>query len=157
MTSVVQIDDTDVAIVEMLQADGRIPASELGRRIGLSQPATSERLKRLEEKGVIAGYCAVIDTARLGLGVMAIIRVKTTHEHIRSCLKQFAEMPEVIEVYRLTGEDCFHLKVIVPTPAQLERIVDATARFGSVTTSLVLRSEDRKPIGAALIDTARRA
>lgn len=157
MISENQLDSTDIAIVEELQRDGRLSVSELGRRIGLSQPATSERLKRLEERGVIAGYRAVIDTSRLGLGMMAIIRVRTTHEHIERCLKQFSEMPQVIEVHRLTGEDCFHLKVIVPTPAQLERIVDAVARYGSVMTSLVLRSEAPKSIGAALIGSARRS
>ncbi|RVC76164.1 Lrp/AsnC family transcriptional regulator, partial [Mesorhizobium sp. M2A.F.Ca.ET.046.02.1.1] len=103
-------DPTDIAIVEALQENGRIGMSELGRRVGLSQPATSERVKRLEERGVIAGYTAVIDPAALGLGMMAIIRVRTTHEHIRPCLKQFAEMPQITEVHRLTGEDCFILK-----------------------------------------------
>lgn len=154
MVLAMQLDDTDIAIVEMLQQDGRLSVSELGRRIGLSQPATSERVKRLEERGVIAGYQAVIDPSRLGLGMMAIIRVRTTHDQIGRCLQQFRDMPQVIEVHRLTGEDCFHLKVIVPTPAQLENIVDAVARYGAVTTSLVLRSEAPKPIGAALIGSA---
>lgn len=83
--------------------------------------------------------------------MMAIIRLRTTHEHIKSCLKQFSEMPQVIEVLRLTGEDCFHLKVIVPSPANLESIVDAIARYGSVTTSIVLRNEEPKRIGRELI------
>lgn len=83
--------------------------------------------------------------------MMAIIRLRTTHEHIKSCLKQFSEMPQVIEVLRLTGEDCFHLKVIVPYPANLESIVDAIARYGSVTTSIVLRNEEPKRIGRELI------
>lgn len=151
-----QPDETDLAIIEELQRDGRVSVSELGRRIGLSQPATTERVKRLEDKGVISGYRAIIDTTRLGLGMMAIIRVRTTYEHIERCLKQFAQMPQVIEVHRLTGEDCFHLKVVVPTPAQLETIVDAVARYGSVTTSLVLRSEPQKHIGSALIGSAGR-
>ncbi|MGE6785465.1 Lrp/AsnC family transcriptional regulator [Ensifer adhaerens] len=145
------LDPTDIAIVEILQEDGRIAVSELGRRIGLSQPATSERVKRLEERGVISGYGARIDAARLGLGMMAVIRLKTTHEHIRACLKQFSHMPQVIEVLRLTGEDCFLLKVLVPTPGELETIVDTIARYGSVTTSLVLSGETPKPIGRALI------
>jgi Lrp/AsnC family transcriptional regulator, leucine-responsive regulatory protein len=148
------LDRTDAAIVEELQNDGRLAVSELGRRIGLSQPATSERLKRLEERGIIAGYRAIIDPAKIGLGLTAIIRVRTTHEHIQPCLKHFAAMPEVIEVHRVTGEDCFHLSVIVPSPAQLERIVDTIARYGSVTTSLVLRSEAAKPIGKALMKSA---
>src|ERR1044071_6855209 len=101
------LDPTDIAIIEAMQEDGRIAMSELGRKIGLSQPATSERVKRLEERGVITGYGARINPAALGLRMMAVIRVRTTHEHIQSCLKQFAEMPHVLEVLRLTGEDCF--------------------------------------------------
>ncbi|MEH2484710.1 Lrp/AsnC family transcriptional regulator [Bradyrhizobium sp. AZCC 2230] len=145
------VDPTDVAIIETLQDDGRISVSELGRKVGLSQPATSERLKRLEERGIIKAYRAVIDPAAVGLHMMAIIRLRTTHEHIKACLKQFAEMPEVMEVLRLTGEDCFHLKVIVPSPAELESIVDAIARYGSVTTAIVLRSEPPKRIGRELM------
>jgi Lrp/AsnC family leucine-responsive transcriptional regulator len=83
--------------------------------------------------------------------MMAIIRLHTTHEYIKTCLKQFSQMPQVIEVLRLTGEDCFHLKVIVPSPAELESIVDAVARYGSVTTAIVLRSEAPKRIGRELI------
>jgi len=146
-----ELDPTDIAMIEILQGDGRISVSELGRKVGLSQPATSERLKRLEERGIISGYRAVVDPASVGLGMMAIIRLRTTHEHIKTCLKQFSEMPEVIEVFRLTGEDCFHLKVIVPSPAELEGIVDAVARYGSVNTAIVLRSEPPKRIGRELI------
>lgn len=145
------LDPTDVAIIETLQDDGRISVSELGRKVGLSQPATSERLKRLEERGIIKAYRAVIDPAAVGLHMMAIIRLRTTHEHIKACLKQFAEMPEIMEVLRLTGEDCFHLKVMVPSPAELESIVDAIARYGSVTTAIVLRSEPPKRIGRELM------
>jgi Lrp/AsnC family leucine-responsive transcriptional regulator len=147
-------DAIDMAIVEALQQDGRLAVSELGRRIGLSQPATSERLKRLEERGVITGYRAVVDAQKLGLGLMAIIRLQTTHEHIQPCLEQFAAMPEVLEVHRITGEYCFFLKVIVPSPGQLERIVDAVARHGSASTSIVLRTEPAKAIGKTLMASA---
>ena len=87
------LDPTDLSMIEILQQDGRISVSELGRRIGLSQPAASERLKRLEERGIIAGYRAIIDPASVGLSMMAVIRLRTSHEHIRPCLKQFSEMP----------------------------------------------------------------
>ncbi len=106
------------------------------------------------ERGIVTGYRAVIEPASVGLGMMVIIRLRTTHEHIKTCLKLFAEMPEVIEVYRLTGEDCFHLKVIVPSPADLEPIVDGIACYGSVTTAIVLRSEPPKRIGRALMKRA---
>lgn len=145
------LDPTDMLIVEIMQEEGRISVSELGRKIGLSQPATSERLKRLEERGVISGYGARIDAAALGLGMMAVVRLRTTHEHIKPCLKLFSEMPQVIDVLRLTGEDCFLLKVLVPSPADLETIVDSIARYGAVTTSLVLRSEPTKAIGRELM------
>ncbi|BBU55905.1 AsnC family transcriptional regulator [Mameliella alba] len=146
-----ELDRLDIAILEALQENARTPLSEIGRRVGLSQPATSERVKRLEDRGILAGYTARLDAAALGLGMMAIIRLKTTHEHIKPALKAFAEMPHVIEVHRLTGEDCFLLKVLVPTPGQLETIVDTIARFGAVTTSLVLRSEPAKQLGKALL------
>ncbi len=145
------LDRLDIAILEALQDNARTPLSEVGRRVGLSQPATSERVKRLEDRGIIAGYAVRLDPAALGLGMMAIIRLKTSHEHIKPALRAFAEMPHVIEVHRLTGEDCFLLKVLVPTPGQLETIVDTIARFGAVTTSLVLRSEPAKPLGKALL------
>ena len=146
-----ELDPTDLSMIEILQQDGRVSVSELGRRVGLSQPAASERLKRLEERGVISGYRAIVDPAAVGLGMMAVIRLRTSHEHIRPCLKQFSEMPEIIEILRLTGEDCFLLKVLVPTPAHLETIVDSIARHGAVTTSLVLRNEPAKAIGRDLI------
>ncbi|WP_394845558.1 Lrp/AsnC family transcriptional regulator [Pendulispora brunnea] len=146
------LDRMDMAILETLQTEGRIGISDLGRRIGLSQPATSERVKRLEERGIIVGYGARLDPSALGFGLMAIIRLRTTHENIRPCLKRFAEMPQIVEVLRLTGEDCFLLKVLIPSPGELETIVDAIARYGAVTTSLVLRSEPPKAIGRALLE-----
>jgi len=150
-----QLDPTDMLIVEIMQADGRISVSELGRKVGLSQPAASERLKRLEERGIIEGYGARVNASALGLGMMAVIRLRTTHEHIRACLKQFSEMPQIVEVLRLTGEDCFVLKALVPSPSELEIIVDSIARYGAVTTSLVLRGEPMKPIGRELVKLAR--
>ena len=149
-----RLDPTDLAIIEILQDEARINITELGRRVGLSQPAVSERVKRLEENGIISGYKAIVDLGALGLRTMAIVRLRTTHEHIAQCLKQFAKMPEVIEVLRLTGEDCFFLKVIVPSPAELESIVDELGRYGGVTTSVVLRSEPAKSISRALIARA---
>ena len=156
MTSQADLDDKDLAILDALQLDGRMSLSELGRTIGLSQPAMSERVKRLEDRGIILGYGARISLQALGLRMMAIIRLKTAHEHIRACLKQFAELPHIIEVHRVTGDDCFVLKAIVPAPEDLSVIVDAIGRFGAVTTSVVLRSEPIKPISRKLLKAAMR-
>jgi Lrp/AsnC family transcriptional regulator, leucine-responsive regulatory protein len=145
------VDSKDLDILEALQSNARLPLSELGRSIGLSQPAISERVKRLEEAGIIEGYGARINPRALGLGLMAIVRLRTTHEHIKTCLKKFSGIPHIIEVHRVTGEDCFVLKVLVPAPEDLETIVDRIAGFGAVTTSLVLRSEPARAIGRDLI------
>jgi len=156
MNGAPDLDDKDIAILEALQADGRTPLAELGRAVGLSQPAMSEWVRRLEDRGVILGYGARVDPQALGLRMVAIIRLKTMHENIRACLKAFGELPYVTEVHRVTGYDCFVLKALVPAPEDLAVIVDSIGRFGQVTTSLVLRSEPSKPLGRALIIAARR-
>ncbi|WP_165191616.1 Lrp/AsnC family transcriptional regulator [Caulobacter soli] len=149
------LDAKDIGILELLQQDGRTPLSELGRKVGLSQPAMSERVKRLEERGIITGYGARIDPQALGLGMTAIIRLKTVHEHIRACLEQFARLPNIVEVHRVTGDDCFVLKAVVSLPGDLPAIIDAIGQFGAVTTSVVLRSEPVRPIGKALLTAGR--
>jgi Lrp/AsnC family leucine-responsive transcriptional regulator len=145
------LDAKDIAIIEALQTDGRISLSGLGRRIGLSQPSMSERVKRLEERGIITGYGARIDPLALGLSLSAIIRLKTTHEHMRACLETFERLPYVVEVHRVTGDDCFVLKALVPSAGDLATIVDTIGRFGPVTTSVVLQSQPPRPIGKALL------
>ena len=147
------LDATDRTILMALQDEGRIALSELGRRIGLSQPAMSERVRRLEERGIITGYGARIDPKALGIATSAILRLRTTHEHVQACLELFKTMPEVIDVYRVTGEDCFVLRVMVPMPNDLERIVDRVARYRAVATSVVLRSESPKPIRPLRLDS----
>lgn len=146
-----KLDPKDIQILEALQTNARVPLSELGRKIGLSQPAISERVKRLEENGVIEGYSARINIKAVGLGMVAIIRLRTSHEHIQSCLKKFKTIANIVEVYRVTGEDCFVLKVLVPAPEDIELIVDRIAVFGAVTTSIVLRHEPPRPITRELL------
>lgn len=156
-SAAMELDHRDLDILEALQQDARMPLSELGRRIGLSQPAVSERVKRLEERGVIEGYGARINLAAVGLRMTAIIRLKTAHEHIAACLKAFDALPSIVEVHRVTGDDCFVLKAIVPAPEDLATIVDSIGRYGMVTTSVVLRSEAGKPLSRALLNRGRGA
>jgi Lrp/AsnC family leucine-responsive transcriptional regulator len=142
----VSLDPTDYAILEILQTEGRLGVTEIGRRVNLSQPAVSARIKRLEQAGVITGYRAVIDPARVGLNIHAVVRLRTTHAHIAACLEHFGRVPEITGVRRLTGEDCFLLDIHAPDARRLEGVVDAVARFGPVTTSLVLRTYQTKAI-----------
>jgi len=140
------LDKKDVQILDALQQDARQSLAALGKRIGLSQPAMSERVRKLEEAGVIEGYGARISLRSLGLGLQAIIRVRTTHAHIKSYLKLFEEMPEVLEADRVSGEDCFIVRCAFAEPLDLEHVVDALAVHGAVTTSLVLSTAVRKRI-----------
>lgn len=142
----ISLDAVDRAILAILQTEGRLGVTEIGRRINLSQPAVSARIKRLEQFGVITGYRAVVDPSRLGLSIHAMIRLRTTHARISASLDHFAQLPEVTSVYRLTGEDCFIIDVHASSAERLETIVDSVARFGPVTTSLVLRTYETKPI-----------
>jgi Lrp/AsnC family leucine-responsive transcriptional regulator len=141
-----RLDAIDWRILEMLQVDGRAPLSALARRIGLSQPATSERVKRLESLGVIEGYTARVSFQAVGLDLLAIARVKSTFEKLQDCIELFGSMPEILEVHRVTGEDCFILKVLVPKAAQLESVIDRLAKHGSVTTAIVMSSMPPVPI-----------
>lgn len=96
---------------------------------------------------MIEGYSARINPELAGRDISALIRIQTTHAQITKCLKAFATMPEIIEAHRITGDDCFIVRAVVQRMKQLETVVDALARFGPVTTSIVLASYPPKAIG----------
>ncbi|MEU2549088.1 Lrp/AsnC family transcriptional regulator [Streptomyces roseolus] len=133
----VNLDDVDWAIVRQLQQDGRISLSELGRRVSLSPSATTERVRQLEAAGVITGYHAEVDLAKVGYPVLAVVRLKypgNRHEPLRRLL---AERREILECLRTTGDDCYVLKVAATSMGHLETLVDELAGFGSTTTNVV--------------------
>lgn len=139
-----ELDKKDWLILEALQIDARQSLAALGKRIGLSQPAMSERVRKLEDAGVIEGYGARVNLRSVGIGLQAIIHVATTHTHIRKYIKLFEEMPEVLEASRVTGEHCFIVRCAIAEPSDLERVVDSLAVHGSVKTSLVLSNPVNK-------------
>lgn len=140
------LDKKDRLIIEALQQDARQSLSALGKRIGLSQPAVSERVKKLEDLGVIRGYSARIDLRIVGFRLEAIIRVRTTHQYIQKYVSLFESIPEVLDVVRVTGDDCFVVRCAFAEPEDLERVVDALAAHGSITTALVLSHPVSKTI-----------
>ena len=142
------LDKLDWGILEMLQSNARTSNTEIGKEIGLSQPAVTARIQQLEALGVIEGYSARINLSLAGLHTSAWIRVRTTHAQIKQCLHAFAAMPEVVEAYRITGEDCFAVRVVVTQMPQLEAAIDALAKLGPVSTSVVLASYPPKVIRA---------
>jgi Lrp/AsnC family leucine-responsive transcriptional regulator len=136
------LDETDWAILELLQEDARLSFSEIGRRVHLSQPAVAERVRLMEESSVITGYHAAVDTSRLDLPIMAFIRTATgTKGDTEQILAYARDLPEVIEFHRVTGVDGVVLKVVAPSIARLNVIIHEPGEMCVPTTSIVLVSD----------------
>ena len=135
-----QLDDIDWHILKELQENARLSFAELGRIVSLSRPAVAERMKRLEEMGVIAGYRAEINLSRLGYGITAFVRISAPGEQMEPLLHAIKDTQEILECHRGTGADLFILKVAVSSLWHLERVLDKFMRFGQVSTSIVLSS-----------------
>lgn len=135
------LDDIGRQILRALQEDARISFSELGRRVGLSSPAVAERVRRMEEKGIILGYKAIVNLEKIGLPITALVRVNTHDNAASKTLEKMAkEMPEVLECHNLTGEDGLIFKVVVSNVRHLEEIIMAIGEYGQTNTSIVLSS-----------------
>jgi Lrp/AsnC family transcriptional regulator, leucine-responsive regulatory protein len=132
-----RLDDTDRKIVGELLVDGRVSLAELGRRVNLSSPAVAERVQRLERAGVITGYRAEIDPRRIGYPLTAIVRVKPAPGQLPRIPELAAEIPEVSECHRITGEDCFYLTVYLRSIDELSGLLDRFLAYGQTTTSIV--------------------
>jgi len=132
------LDRTDWQILRELQQNARLSFAELGRIVNLSRPAVAERMRRLEEMGIISGYRAEINLSRLGYGITAFVRVKAQGEGLAALFDEIRALPEVLECNRGTGDDTFIVKVAVPSLVHLESVLDKFSRHGQVTTSVVL-------------------
>ena len=132
-----KIDPTDRKIIGELSANGRVPLAELGRRVNLSSPAVAERVQRLEQAGVITGYRAEIDPRALGYQLTAIVRIKPAPGQLPRIPELALEIPEVGECHRITGEDCFFLKVHLRSIDELSTVLDRFLAYGETTTSLI--------------------
>lgn len=130
-------DAIDRRIIGELSADGRVSFAELGRRINLSPPAVAERVQRLERRGVITGYRAEIDPRALGYPLTAIVRVKPAPGRLPRIPELAAELPQVGECHRITGEDCFYVKLHLRSIDELSGLLDRFLDFGTTTTSLI--------------------
>jgi Lrp/AsnC family leucine-responsive transcriptional regulator len=137
-TSVGLFDEVNLALLRELQAEPRIAVSQLARRIGMSAPAVRERIGRLEAAGVIAGYQVLIDPVSVGLPITAFVRIRPVAGALPKLAKLAADTLEVSECYRITGEDCFLIKLHAPALDQLESILDRFLPFGNTTTSIVV-------------------
>jgi Lrp/AsnC family transcriptional regulator, leucine-responsive regulatory protein len=130
------LDDLDCRIIHVVQANPRVRSSELGRAVGLSAPAAAERLRKLEEQAVVS-YLALVAPRALGYTISAIIRV-SPHGRDLTVIPQVArDIPEVTECYRITGEDCYFMRLFLKAIDDLEPILDRFTPYGRTTTSIV--------------------
>jgi Lrp/AsnC family transcriptional regulator, leucine-responsive regulatory protein len=134
------LDDTNRRLLAELQRDARLSLAELGRRVGLSSPAVSERLQRLEQHGVIRGYRAEIDPVALGYPLSAVIRIRPGPRQLVKLAEIAQATPEVVECHRITGEDCYLLRAHVRSVTHLEEVIDQFTPYGQTTTSIVQSS-----------------
>jgi Lrp/AsnC family transcriptional regulator, leucine-responsive regulatory protein len=134
------LDAANVRILAELQCDPRVTMAELGRRIGMSAPSVAERMRRMEATGIIAGYAVVINPTPLGLPIAAYIRIRPHAGQLAQIAELARSIPEVVECHRITGEDCYLIKVHIPAMEQLDRILDCFLVYGSTTTSIIQSS-----------------
>lgn len=132
------LDETGWGLLNELQKNARLTNTELGQRVGLTSPAVADRIRRMEEAGIIEGYHAKVDLNKVGLSVLAIIRLQgiagLSCEYAAS---QVSKIPEVIECNRTTGDDSMVVKVAATSTEHLTKILDQISRYGTPETSLV--------------------
>ncbi|MFC4536520.1 Lrp/AsnC family transcriptional regulator [Sphaerisporangium dianthi] len=130
----------DWALLAELQADARLSYSELSRRVHMSAPAVAERVRRLEESGVIVGYHARVDPARAGRKVSALIRMSCYGVRCVLRDKQALAWPEIVEVHRVTGDTCCLLRVAATSMTAFEELIDRLAPYGQPSSMMMLSS-----------------
>jgi Lrp/AsnC family transcriptional regulator, leucine-responsive regulatory protein len=134
---VADLDAIDRRLLVELDADARLSTAELARRVALSPPAVADRVRRLERAGVITGYHAEIEPRALGYGIAAIVRVRPTPRQLHRIPELARATPEVVECYRITGDDCFLMKLHLRSIDDLEPVLDRFVMFGQTTTSII--------------------
>lgn len=118
------MDSFDLMILKELQENGKISIAELGRKIGLSTSATNERVKKLEQEGIIKGYTAILDGEKIGMDITAFISVPVGNVSIQEMAEMIAAMPQVQECHKVTGNTCFLVKVKARNTKELEHLID---------------------------------
>jgi Lrp/AsnC family transcriptional regulator, leucine-responsive regulatory protein len=135
-----QLDDVNRRLLAELQEDPRMSMSALGRRVGMSAPAVTERVKAMERTGIIRGYRMDVDPVALGLPVAAWVRIRPAPGQLPRIAELAAALPTVSECHRISGEDCFLVKVHAPAIEALEATLDKFLLYGQTITSIVVSS-----------------
>lgn len=144
----ISLDAVDWRILDVLQRDGRASFADLARAVAMSASAVTERVRRLEEAGVISGYAAVVEPEQVGLAIMAFVRLRYPSGNYKPFHDLVEVMPEILEAHHVTGDDCFVIKVAVRSMRHLEEVSGRIGALGSVTTSVVYSSPlPRRAVG----------
>jgi len=133
-------DPTNLELLRLLENNPRASISDLARHVRMSNPAVKERIIRLEESGIVAGYRLDLNAKDLGYEVMAFVRVRPLPGHLHKIAELAQAIPEITECHRITGEDCFILKMYVKEISGLDRVLDQFLVHGQTTTSIVQSS-----------------
>jgi Lrp/AsnC family leucine-responsive transcriptional regulator len=149
------LDARNVKLLRLLRDDPRRSLSEMARRIGMSAPAVRERIQRLEEAGIIRGYRVELDARALGYPISAFVRVRPMPGKLAKIGELAERLPQVVECHRITGEDCFIMRVYLERLEDLDPLLDRFLAYGQTTTSLV-QSSPVPPRGLPLPGTDRR-
>lgn len=142
------MDNTDYRILEILQNNGRISMKDLGQSVGLTAPAVSERVKKMEDQGIINGYKAMIDFAKLGKTISAFIDLSMPSENYNKFLEYAKKSDLIIECHHVTGGDSLIIKVLVDDILALESLIDDIKHYAKTNTSIILSS----PIANKVVD-----
>ena len=132
------LDALDTEILKLLATDARTPMRDLARAVGLSAPSTAERVRRLEEAGVIEGYTTRVNPAAIGLPLGAYLRIRPMPGELSRVAALLAALPQIISCDRVTGDDCFIAKALVPSVAELETLIDGLMPYASTNTSVIV-------------------
>ncbi len=133
-------ENSNISILRLLQNDPRIALSEIARQVGLSNPAVKERITRMEESGIINGYRLDVNPKELGYPLMAFVRIRPLPGHLPQIAELAQKIPEVAECHRITGDDCFILKLYLRDIGSLDQVLDRFLVHGQTTTSIVQSS-----------------
>lgn len=138
MGTVANLDEVDWQILSILQVEARISFKELGQRIGLTGTAIAERVRKLEDEGIIEGYSIKLNREKVGLPVMAFFKLRVNAEHCRRLREMAVALPEITEAHRVVGNEYYILKVVLPSMQYLETMMEKFFQLGSVEVSIVL-------------------
>lgn len=136
-----QLDATDWAILSQLQQNARLNFSELGRQVSLSAPAVQERIRKMEDAGIIKGYHLSLDLERIGLPIQALIQLSGSCRKSQVFIEAVDNIPEVMQCHHVLGDQCFYLHVAVSSMQHLESLIQSLYEYGETVTTIILSTQ----------------